>query len=184
MILMVGNMVVYPGQGPCMIDTVFVRIVGGAPKSFYHLVILDDSRGELFIPVDKAHTIGIRPLLERSEIPHLLDQLRKRANVSKDWKQRANDNSKLFSSGSAFDLAEIVKSLTELKEKKTLSIREDWTLERARKLLICEISEVMRETKSAAEEWVDQALQARRTAMPISPPVANHLTYNIQEKET
>jgi CarD family transcriptional regulator len=176
MILRVGNKVVYPGQGPCVIDTVFVRVVDGAPKSFYHLVVLDESGGELFIPVDKAQAIGIRPLLERSEIPELLEQLMKRFKISKDWKQRANDNLKLFSSGSAFDLTEIVRSLTELGETKTLSIRESWTLERARKLLICEISEVMRETKSMAEERVDQALKARRTAMPISVPVASHLT--------
>jgi hypothetical protein len=51
-----------------------------------------------------------------------------------------------------------------LSETKALSIRESWTLERARKLLICEISEVMGETKSAAEEQVYQALRARKIA--------------------
>jgi CarD family transcriptional regulator, regulator of rRNA transcription len=145
-------------------------------RKFFHLVVLDDSGGELFVPVDKAQPLGIRPLLERSEIPKLLDQLVKMAKIAKDWKQRANDNLKLFTSGSAFDLAEIVNSLTELREMKELSLRENWTLERARQLLICEISEVMGETKSAAEERVDQALKARRTAMLVSLPLASHLT--------
>jgi hypothetical protein len=49
-------------------------------------------------------------------------------------------------------LAEIVGSLTELSKAKALSPRESWTLVRARKLLVCEISEVMGETSSAAEE--------------------------------
>jgi CarD family transcriptional regulator len=140
------------------------------------LVVLDDSGGELFVPVDKVQAIGIRPLLERSEIPKLLDQLMKRAKIAEDWKQRAKDNLKLFATGSAFDLAEIIKSLTELRETKTLSLRENWTLERARKLLICEIAEVMGETKIAAEEQVDQALKARKTAMLVSAPIASHLT--------
>jgi RNA polymerase-interacting CarD/CdnL/TRCF family regulator len=89
----------------------------------------------------------------------------KTTRVAKDWKQRANDILRLFTSGSAFDLAEIVGSLTELNKTKALSLRESWTLAKARKLLVCEIAEVMGETKSAAEEQVDQALRARKIAV-------------------
>ena len=48
------------------------RLVAGEPRSFYHLVVLDDSGGELFVPVDKVQAIGIRLLVERSDIPKLL----------------------------------------------------------------------------------------------------------------
>ena len=47
-------------------------------------------------------------------------------------------------------------------KKKALSFREGRTLEKARKLLIGEISEVLGETKSAAEEQIDEALKARK----------------------
>src|SRR5262245_32751771 len=50
--------------------------------------------------------------------------------------------------------------LTRLGEKKALSFRESQTLERARKLLIGELSEVMGETKSAAGEQIDKPLKA------------------------
>ncbi len=163
MILSVGNKVVYPCQGPCLIGPVVKKVVEGRPIKFYHLALLDDSGGELFVPVDKAQAIGIRLLLKRSEIPKLLGRLKKKAGAAKDWKQRANDNFKLITSGSAFDLAEVVESLTELSKRKSLSFREGQTLERARRLLICEISEVMGETKSAAEAQVDKALKARKS---------------------
>ncbi len=163
MILSIGNKVVYPCQGPCRIGRVVKRDVGGRPIRFYHLALLDDSGGELFVPVDKAQAIGIRPLLDKSEIPKLLKRLKKTARAAKDWKQRANDNFKLLTSGSAFDLAEVVESLTELSQRKALSFRESQTLEKARRLLICEISEVMGETKGAAEEQVDKALKARKS---------------------
>jgi hypothetical protein len=52
-----------------------------------------------------------------------------------------------------------------LSKTKALSPRESWTLVKARNLLVCEISEVMGETKSAAEEQVEQALRARKIAI-------------------
>jgi CarD family transcriptional regulator len=162
-ILNSGNKVIYPYQGPCLIGPVIKKVIDGRLISFYRLALLDDSGGELFVPVDKAQTIGIRPLLNRSDIPKLLDLLKEPSEADKDWKQRANDNFKLLTSGSAFDLAEVVKSLTKLGRKRELSFRESQTLEKARKLLIGEVAEVMGETKSAAEEQIDEALKARKS---------------------
>jgi CarD family transcriptional regulator len=159
-ILTSGNKVVYPAQGPCLIGPVIKKVIDGRPVSFYQLALLDDSGGELLVPIDKVQVIGIRPLLNRSDIPKLLDLLKEPAEEGKDWRQRADDNVKLLTSGSTFDLAQLVKSLTKLSEKRGLSFRESQMLERARKLLIGEISEVMGETKSAAEEHINNALTA------------------------
>lgn len=159
----VGMKVVYPSQGPCLISAVVKKVIDGRPPmSFYHLALLDDSGDGLFVPIDKVQTLGIRQLLEKSEIPKLLGRLKKAAGTAKNWKQRAIDNLKLLISGSAFDLAEVVESLTELSETKALTPRDRQTLERATKILVCEISEVMGETKSAAEEQVDEALKVRK----------------------
>ncbi len=157
--LTVGNKVVYPCQGPCWICSIVEKVVGDKPKNFYQLALLDGSGVELFVPVDGIQTIGIRPLLKKSEISKLLSRLTMKAELAKDRKQRANETLKRFTSGSAFDLAEVVESLTELRKTKELTLRENWTLARARKLLICEISEVMGETKNAAEIQIDQALK-------------------------
>lgn len=166
MILIVGTKVIYPCQGPCLIGPIVKKVVDGRPTRFYHLVVLDGGGGELFVPLDKAEAIGIRHLLKRSEIPKLLDQLKKAARTAKtatakNWKQRTVDNLRLFTSGSAFDLAKVVESLTDLSETKALSPSEKRTLERARKLLVCEISEVMGETKSAVADQLDSALKVR-----------------------
>jgi RNA polymerase-interacting CarD/CdnL/TRCF family regulator len=69
---------------------------------------------------------------------------------------------KLFTSGSPFDLAEIVASLTELSDTRSLTLGESGTLGKARRLLISEISEVMEETRNAAEEKIDQALKSTK----------------------
>ena len=157
-----GSKVVYPYQGPCLIGGVVKRVIGGTAISFYQLALLDGTGGELFIPVDKIGGLGIRQLTAKSEIPKLLGLLKKSASTTTNWKQRAIDNFKLLTSGSIFDLAEVVESLTELNETRLLSPRDRQTLDRARRILICEISEVTGETKDAAEEEVDRALDVRK----------------------
>ena len=158
--LTTGNKAVYPGQGPCRIGSVVKRVVDARVMMFYHLTVLDDNRGDLFVPVEKARSIGVRLLMKKSEIPGLLAHLKKSAKAADNWKQRATDNLKLFASGSPYDLAEVVASLTELGVTRSLTLGESGTLGRARRLLICEISEVMGETKAAVEEQVDRALRA------------------------
>jgi RNA polymerase-interacting CarD/CdnL/TRCF family regulator len=146
------------------------KFVGGRSTSFYRLAPLEDSGGELFIPVDKITGLGIRQLLGRAEIPKLFRRLSQGAktatlpSTARNWKQRAIDNAKLLASGSAFDLAEIVESLTELNETKALAPQDRQTLERAKRLLVCEVAEVLGETKNAVEERIDSALQARKVA--------------------
>lgn len=158
--LTTGNKAIYPGQGPCRVSRVVKRMVDARVMMFYHLTVLDDTRGDLFVPVEKAQTIGVRLLMKKSEIPELLAHLKKSAKVADNWKQRAADNAKLLASGSPFDLADIVASLTDLGSTKSLSPGDAGTLGRARRLLICEISEVTGETKAAVEEQVDYALRA------------------------
>ena len=167
--LTTGNKASYPGQGPCRIYRVVKRVVDAKPMMFYHLTVLDDNRGDLFVPVGKARAIGVRALMKRSEIPGLLAHLKKSARTADNWKQRASDNLKLFTSGLPYDLAEVVASLTELSGTRSLTPGEAATLGRARRLLICEISEVMGETRAAAEKQVDSALRGWALVVSCNP---------------
>ena len=171
MTLTVGDKVVYPGRGPCLIGGVVQKVVCGMSTSFYRLALLDDSRAELFVPVANIHDLHMRALLNRSEIPKLLGHLKTGAGAIKDlgtaknWRQRELENSKLFSSGSIFDLAHMVEALTQLSGTKNLAPHERATLHRARKLLICEISEVMVESKTAAEARIDSVLEPAKNKL-------------------
>jgi RNA polymerase-interacting CarD/CdnL/TRCF family regulator len=165
MTFLIGDKVVYPSKGPCLIGAVINRTVAGEQVRFYPLSFLDDSGDAMLIPTAKLRALPIRHLLAKAEIPKLLAHLKNSAPAAENWKQRGMDNAKLLASGSAFDLAEIVESLTELSMAKTLLPRDRQTLEKAKKLLICEISEVMGESRGAAEREIDLALQCKRTAV-------------------
>ena len=94
-------------------------------------------------------------------MPELLSHLKERPEPPKEienWKQREFARSKLFSSGTVFDLADAVESLTQSSRIRNLTQDERQTLQRAKRLLICEIAEVMNESESAAELRIDNVL--------------------------
>ena len=64
----------------------------------------------------------------------------------------------------SMDLVEVIGSLTELSETKQLSFRESGMLNKARRLLVTEISEVLKETRAAADNQVGEALKGLRLA--------------------
>jgi CarD family transcriptional regulator len=159
MSLKVGSKVIYPSQGPCLVGAIVQKESGGQAASFYQLALLDESGGELFVPVAKAQASGLRQLLSKSEVARLLAHFKQPAGPIRDWKQRASENAKRLASGSPFELAEVVESLTALSYTKELSFREGQMLEKARKLLVSEIAEVISKPKSAAEELLNAALR-------------------------
>ena len=168
MTLNVGKNIVYPYRGPCRIGAIVKRSFGGRVQNFYPLNLMDGSRDVVFIPVDKVAGLGMRQLLQKSEIPKLLRSLREDLQrvalptSRMSWKQRAADNSSLLASRSAYDLARLVGSLTELSETKSLAPHERAVLDKAKKQLVCEISAVMGQTTSDAEQQVNDALNTAR----------------------
>jgi RNA polymerase-interacting CarD/CdnL/TRCF family regulator len=160
-ILTTGNKVIYPSQGPCLIGAIVQKVVDNRVMSFRELLVLC-SGGKLFIPIENIATVGVRPLLKKTEIPKLLDRLKQPPTSDDDWKERARENSKLLASGSALALADVVGSLTVLSERRSLTAGDHRTLERARTLLICEIAEVTGETRTAVEQQIDDTLKARK----------------------
>ena len=165
-----GEKVYYPGRGPCLVGAVVQKVVCGVSSRFYRLAVLDDRSAEVFVPVDGAGKLRIRALLAPSEIPRLLGHLKPKTEVirdrgaAKNWRQRELESIELFRSGSLCDLADAVESLTRLRTAKTLALHERDTLYRARRLLICEISEVLGESKAAAESRIDRALEVVESA--------------------
>ena len=59
-------------------------MIGGQATKFYRLALLDDSSGEVFVPVDNLHDLKVRALVSRSDIPKLLGRLRKQSALSKE----------------------------------------------------------------------------------------------------
>ena len=165
--LTVGDKIIYPFQGPCLIARVVERTVNKQAEMFYQLTRLSSGGGDIFVPVDRADTIGIRQLLKRSDIPGLLGHLGAPVQEAEDWKCRRTRTKRLFSSGRALDLAEIIQSLSAVRGEKALSFEEQKMLDRAMMLLVCEVAEVTGLSRAKAQTEVEDALITRHS-LPLS----------------
>jgi CarD family transcriptional regulator len=114
----------------------------------------------VLVPLTNADGVGLRPAIDTCEVERLFELLSDgKIDSQQNWKGRFKDNSDKMRSGSIYDVAEVLKSLTFLSKSKSLSFREKRMLDRARFLIISEVSEVVRETNSLVEVRLDRALE-------------------------
>jgi CarD family transcriptional regulator len=115
--------------------------------------------------VSNVDGVGLRRAISDEEVERLFGLLGDgKIDNHQNWKGRFKDNSDKMRSGSIYEVADVLKSLTFLAKSKSLSFREKRMLDRAKFLIISEVSEVMRETAAAIEGRVDRALERCFTA--------------------
>jgi CarD family transcriptional regulator len=172
----VGDKVIYPNHGLGIVTRIEEKTILGTTCGFYHLRIVANETTVL-VPVSNVDGVGLRRAISDEEVERLFGLLGDgKIDNHQNWKGRFKDNSDKMRSGSIYDVADVLKSLTFLAKSKSLSFREKRMLDRAKFLIISEVSEVMRETALAIEGRVDRALErcfttrAARAAAPVAAP--------------
>ena len=97
------------------------------------------------------------PTTKSSGCSHLLGD--GKIDSHQNWKGRFKDNSDRMRTGSIYDVVEVLKSLTFLSKWKSLSFREKRMLDRAKFLVVSEITEVLGEKTPDVEVKVEEALE-------------------------
>jgi CarD family transcriptional regulator len=114
----------------------------------------------VLVPVDNVDDVGLRRAISDNEVKKLFTLLGNgKIENHQNWKGRFKDNSDKMRTGSLYDVVDVLKSLNHLSQSKNLSFREKRMLDRAKFLVISEISEVMSESSEAIEDRVDKALE-------------------------
>src|SRR6185312_10482071 len=114
----------------------------------------------VLVPVANVDGVGLRKAISDEEVNRIFDLLGDgKIDNHQNWKGRFKDNSDKMRSGSIYDMADVLKSLTFLSKSKSLSFREKRMLDRAKALIIAEISEVIRQKALEVEAQVDSALE-------------------------
>jgi CarD family transcriptional regulator len=155
----VGDKVIYPNHGLGIVERIEDKTILGTTCGFYHLRIVANDTTVL-VPVSNVDGVGLRRAISDEEVERLFGLLGDgKIDNHQNWKGRFKDNSDKMRSGSIYEVADVLKSLTFLAKSKSLSFREKRMLDRAKFLIISEVSEVMRETAAAIEGRVDNALE-------------------------
>jgi CarD family transcriptional regulator len=155
----IGDKVIYPNHGLGVVEKVEEKTILGTTCGFFHLRILSNDTTVL-VPVANVDNVGLRRAITDEEVERLFALMGDgKIDNHQNWKGRFKDNSDKMRSGSIYDMAEVLKSLTFLAKSKSLSFREKRMLDRAKSLIVSEISEVMRLTPADIETRVDEALE-------------------------
>ena len=155
----VGDKVIYPNHGLGIVERIEDKTILGTTCGFYHLRIVANETIVL-VPLANVDGVGLRRAISGMEVERLFGLLGDgKIDNHQNWKGRFKDNSDKMRSGSIYDVADVLKSLTFLAKSKSLSFREKRMLDRAKFLVVSEVSEVMRETAPAIEAQVDRALE-------------------------
>ncbi len=155
----IGDKVIYPNHGLGVVEKVEERTILGTTCGFFHLRILSNETTVL-VPVANVDNVGLRRAITDEEVEELFRLLGDgKIDNHQNWKGRFKDNSDKMRTGSIYDMADVLKSLTFLAKSKSLSFREKRMLDRAKALIISEISEVMQTTAQAIEDRVNEQLE-------------------------
>lgn len=155
----VGDKVIYPNHGLGIVERIEEKTILGTTCGFFHLRIVSNDTTVL-VPVSNIDGVGLRKAISDEEVERLFVQLSDgKIDNHQNWKGRFKDNSDKMRTGSIYDMADVLKSLTFLSKSKSLSFREKRMLDRAKDLIISEISDVMRQRRDEVEAQVDQALE-------------------------
>jgi len=140
MTFQVGEKVVYPNQGVGVVENISSRSFGSQCEQFY-LLRLTYSSMTVMVPFSNVTNVGLRKICRSGEIQRILNFLATgTCRSSCDWKVRFKENTGKMQSGNLLQAAEVLKSLLLLQQSKPLSFREKKMLDRARHMLVTEIS--------------------------------------------
>ena len=108
----VGDKVIYPNHGLGLVERIEEKTILGTTCGFYHLRIVANDTIVL-VPITNVDGVGLRRAIQDDEVERLFGLLGDgKIDNHQNWKGRFKDNSDKMRSGSIYDVADVLKSLT------------------------------------------------------------------------
>jgi CarD family transcriptional regulator len=166
MTFQVGEKVVYPNLGVATIENICSRAFAGQLERFYLLKITYNSL-TVMVPFSHVGELRLRRVTRTGELSRVVNFLSEgHCTRYHDWKDRFKENTEKMRDGSLLAVAEVLKSLLLLQSQKVLSFREKKMLDRARHMLITELSTSRGLNESETAQLLDKALMKAQLHLP------------------
>jgi len=147
-----GEMAVHPAHGVGQVLGIEHRDMSGRKTSFYVMKIVETGM-KVMVSTSAAATVGLRPVMSRSEAGKVLQILRA-PEVAVDvqpWTRRHRVYTEMLKSGSPYEIAKVLRDMYRLKFDKDLSFGERRLLDQAKGLLVHELA-LAKDVQNAAIE--------------------------------
>jgi CarD family transcriptional regulator len=165
----VGDHAVYPARGVAEVVSIEEKDIAGKRQAFYVLRLLDTDH-KIMVPVANASSIGLRKPISENEIRRIF-QILKVKDVPIDtqtWNRRQRAFVEKLSTGSVFEVAEVMRDLERVKDvKDALSFSERQMLERARQLLVKEIAVSRNKSDDTVRAQIDAVFGGASRQTPV-----------------
>jgi len=158
----IGDKVSHPSFGVGDVENIEEKKVLGQKEKYYILKLMVNEM-TLMVPVNKAEEIGLRYIIDPETVPDVLNVLRHRMDdeMDENYKQRIRSQTEMVDSGDILKVAQVVKNYTHRDTVEKLSSTERGLYERARKILVGEISAACNIEKNKAKFIIKEAISNR-----------------------
>ncbi|MDQ3985098.1 MAG: CarD family transcriptional regulator [Actinomycetota bacterium] len=155
----IGDKVVYPHHGAAVIEKVEERDLLGEKREYF---ILKLAYGELtlMVPTDSTEDVGLRQVTPAREMPKVFKVLKKNEppQNTTNWSRRFKANVEKLKSGDIYQVADVVRTLHQRDKEKGLSAGEKRMLNKARQILVSELTFSKNCNEDEAEKLLDEVL--------------------------
>lgn len=135
----IGDKVVYPMHGAGIIEAIEEREVLGETRQYY-VMHIPVGNMKVYIPLNNVEQLGIRQVINRSEVANVMKILENESNLpTLAWNRRYRANMDRIKSGDIYAVAEVVRSLSQRERDKGLSTGEKKMYENAYQILMSEL---------------------------------------------
>ncbi|MFA7573000.1 MAG: CarD family transcriptional regulator [Lutispora sp.] len=136
----VGDKIVYPMHGACIIESIEDREVFGI-KSKYYIIKMVLGGIKAMVPVDKAESIGIRCITDMNGYDEVVKILSGSYRaMEKKWNKRFRENEAKLKKGNIYEIAEITNYLYYMDRRGKLSTGEKKMLIKSKEMIISELA--------------------------------------------
>lgn len=151
----IGDYIVYPMYGAGIITDIEEKEFLGETRTYYS-VSLPYSRMDASVPVDNCDKLGVRAIIDQSQIGEVLDVLKgDTEKMNPNWNKRYRENTERMQTGDILEVAAVVRNLVRTDRAKPLSTGEKKLLGTAKQILESELIYSGGYTMEEADELVE-----------------------------
>lgn len=154
----IGDKIVYPMHGAGIIEAIETKEFLGQKKEYF-ILKMPIGNMDISVPSSNIEGMNIRDVISKEEGKEVLRILEEDpTKMSENWNIRYRNNQEILKKGDIFEIAQMVRNLSVLDNKKGLSTTEKKLLNRSRRIMASELVMAGSLDKKEAEKMIDESI--------------------------